>query len=78
MPETCITCGRKPAESGREECFRCRVSSVGFGFAGGGGHGREAFSRGTNTEWLNEHVGFDHADQIRKDVITHKDDRVWS
>jgi len=74
----CATCGVKSAEQGREECFRCRVSSVGFAFAGGGGYGREAFSRGTNTEWLNEHVGFDHREQIRSEAVTRKDDRVWS
>jgi hypothetical protein len=69
-------CG-KDAEPGREECFRCRVSSVGFAFVGGGGYGRDAFQR-TNTEFLNENVGFDHAERIRSEQVTRKDDRVWS
>jgi hypothetical protein len=75
---SCTTCGVKPAEAGHDECFRCRVSSVGFTWRGGGGTTRETFSTRTTTEWLNEHVGFDHADQIRSEQITRKDDRVWS
>jgi hypothetical protein len=50
------TCG-KDAEPGKEECFRCRVSSVGFTFIGGGGYGRVNFAERTNAEYLNEHVG---------------------
>jgi len=65
----CVTCQVKESEPGKEECFRCRILGVGFTFRGGGGYGREAFSRGTNTEWLNEHVGFDHPEQIRSDKI---------
>ena len=49
-------CG-KDVEPGRGECFRCRVSTVGFSFAGGGGYGRSNFTERTNAEWLNEHVG---------------------
>jgi hypothetical protein len=53
---TC-TCG-KDAEPGKEECFRCRVLSVGFGFRGGGFlYGRKNFAERTNAEWLNENVG---------------------
>ena len=65
----CVTCASKPAEYGRDECFRCRVSSVGFSFRGGGGYTREAFRERTNTEFLNEHVGFDHREQIRSEKI---------
>jgi hypothetical protein len=49
-------CGRD-AEPGKEECFRCRVSTVGFSFVGGGGYGRHAFTERTNAEWLSENVG---------------------
>lgn len=53
----CVTCGDKPAEQGRDECFRCRVSSVSYRFIGGGGYGRASFVGRTNQEFLNEHVG---------------------
>ena len=49
-------CG-KEAEQGGDECFRCRVSTVGFSFVGGGGYGREAFHERTTNEFINEHVG---------------------
>jgi hypothetical protein len=65
----CITCSAKEAEYGKEECFRCRVLGVGFTFRGGGGYTRESFRDRTNTEFLNEHVGFDHKEQIRSDKI---------
>jgi hypothetical protein len=65
----CKTCSVKEAEYGREECFRCRVLGVSFTFRGGGGYTREAFSERTNTEFLNEHVGFDHREQIRSEKI---------
>jgi hypothetical protein len=54
----CDTCGLKPAEPGRDECFRCRVISVGFGWRGGGyNFGRHNFHDRTNAEFVNEHVG---------------------
>lgn len=52
----CGTCGRKPAETGRSECFRCRVSTVGINFVGGGGYGRKTFHERTNAEFVNEMV----------------------
>lgn len=67
----CESCGHKEAEAGRRECFRCRVASVGFAFVGGGGYGREAFSSRTTTEFLNETVGFDHGERIRRDEVAH-------
>lgn len=72
LPVLCETCGIKYAEQGRPECFHCRVSSVGFGFIGGGGYGREAWQR-TTTEFLNENIGFDHADKIRSDQVVRVD-----
>jgi hypothetical protein len=38
------------AEPGREECFRCRVRSVGFSFRGGGTYGRKSFNDMTIAE----------------------------
>jgi uncharacterized protein (UPF0179 family) len=54
---TCRTCGRKPAEEGKQECFRCRVSTVGFRFEGGGGYGRTAFHDRTISERRAEILG---------------------
>jgi hypothetical protein len=53
----CTECGIKDAEDGTTTCFRCRVSSVGFSFVGGGGYGRANFVERTNQEYLNENVG---------------------
>ena len=60
-------CG-KDAEPGREDCFRCRVSSVGFTFIGGGGYGRQNFTERTNGEYLNENVG-DVKEGLRSGVL---------
>jgi len=49
-------CG-KDAETGRSECFNCRVRSVGFAFVGGGGYGRDSFHERTNSERRNEILG---------------------
>jgi len=50
-------CG-KEAEPGRDECFHCRVSTIRYGWRGGGfGYGRDNFASRTNSEFLNEHVG---------------------
>lgn len=65
----CVTCETKTAEPDGEECFRCRIRGVGFTFRGGGGYTRESFRERTNTEFLNEHVGFDHPEQIRSEKI---------
>jgi len=69
----CVTCQTKDAEDGGTECFRCRVASVGFSFAGGGGYGRVAFRDRTNAEFLAEHVG-----DVRRPGVEHMDGRVWS
>lgn len=38
-------CGREftDEQSSGDTCFKCKVSSVRFGFIGGGGYGRESF-----------------------------------
>lgn len=46
----CTSCCMKEAEPGSDECFRCRVQSVGFHFRGGGGYTREAFHEHTIAE----------------------------
>lgn len=51
---TC-SCG-KPAEPGKDECFRCRVSTVGVTFRGGVLVGRSGWNR-DKTEYMNEHFG---------------------
>ena len=48
-------CG-KPAEDGRTTCFRCRVSSVGFGFKGSAREGRSNWNK-TAREWKEENFG---------------------
>jgi hypothetical protein len=35
---------------GREECFRCRIQSVGFTFRGGGTYGQRSFNDMTLAE----------------------------
>ena len=55
MTLTC-RCG-KDAESGRSECFNCRVRSVGFTFVGGGTYGRANFNDRTISERRNEILG---------------------
>lgn len=63
------SCG-KDAEPGREECFRCRVLSVGYVWRGGGHqYGRQNFSERTNAEYVNEHVGFDTKERLKKGEI---------
>jgi hypothetical protein len=44
------------AETGKEECFRCRISSVGFGFRGSAIVGRRGFHKTAN-EWRQENFG---------------------
>lgn len=65
-------CG-KDAEPGKEECFRCRVSSVTYRYIGGGGYGRASFVGRTNQEFLNEHVGDVNA-KLRSGEISHVKD----
>jgi len=60
---TCA-CG-KPTELGRDECFRCRVSGVGFAFRGGAlvGHGGWHMTKG---EFLKEHLRVDSERELAK------------
>ncbi len=69
---TCA-CG-KEAEPGKDECFRCRVASVGFGFRGGGFlYGRANFSERTNAEYVAEHVG-----DVKREGVAHMGSQEWS
>ena len=44
------------AESGKDECFKHRVSGVGFTFSGSAIAGRGGWNR-TAAEWRQEHFG---------------------
>ena len=69
---TCA-CGRD-VEPGREECFRCRVLSVGYVFRGGGHlYGRANFSERTNAEYVAEHVG-----DVKRPGIAHLGSREYT
>lgn len=62
-----IRCGcGKPVESGRAECFRCRVSTVGFTFNGGALQGRAGFKAMTRTDFLREHLRVDSEKELAK------------
>lgn len=58
-------CG-KTAEPGRDECFRCRVLSVGFTFNGGALQGRAGFQAMTKGEFLKEHLRVDSEKELAK------------
>jgi hypothetical protein len=65
-------CGKK-TEAGRDECFRCRVSSVGFTFRGGGlMYGRKNFAERTNAEYIAEHIG-----DTKQSGIAHMGSQEW-
>lgn len=69
----CDDCGMRPAEEGRDTCFRCRVLSVGFGWRGGGHlYGRENFSERTNAEYVAEHIG-----DVKRPGIAHLGSQEW-
>ena len=46
----CHVCNKRLPEEGSDECFHCRVSSVGFSFAGGGGYTRGQWNTKTIAE----------------------------
>lgn len=58
-------CGKRLTEAGRETCFHCRVSSIGFRFRGGAIHGRDAFHY-TQREFLKEHTGMEFGKELAK------------
>ena len=62
---TLCACG-KWAEPGRDECFHCRVSSVGFTFNGGALQGRAGFKHMTKNEWLREHLHVDSEKELAR------------
>ena len=62
---TKCACG-KPTEPGRDECFLCRVSTVGFTFNGGALQGRAGFKAMTKGEFLKEHLRVDSEKELAK------------
>lgn len=65
-------CGKR-AETGKTECFRCRVLSVGYVWRGGGHlYGRASFSERTNAEYVAEHVG-----DVKREGIAHMGSQEW-
>ena len=54
---TCEDCGERKDNLRDGVCFRCRVSTVGFTYVGGGGYGREQFHNMTNAEMAREQMG---------------------
>lgn len=69
----CVTCHSKMSENGRDECFRCRVASVGFTFRGGGHmYGRHNFAERTNAEYVAEHIG-----DVDRPGIAHLGSQEW-
>ena len=60
-------CG-KPAEQGRTECFRCRVSGVGFTFKGSARVGRDGWNTTAN-EWRLENFGTADEKELAKKGI---------
>lgn len=56
---TCPTCGTLHSREA-EECFKCHVQGVSFGFVGGGGYGRTAFHDRTIGEFIRHNVGEDY------------------
>ena len=58
-------CGKRVTEPGREECFHCRVSTIGFAFRGGAVVGRDGFHM-TKQDFLREHTGSETEKQLAK------------
>lgn len=53
----CHTCNKRLPEAGSQECFNCRVRTVGFSFVGGGGYTRASFHDRTIAEKRAEILG---------------------
>jgi len=51
---TC-SCG-KEAEEGSDECFNCRVSTVGYSWHGGAMYGKSSWNK-SRVEHMTEHFG---------------------
>lgn len=69
----CDECGQRQAEAGRDICYRCKITSIGWGFRGGGHlYGRENFSARTNAEYVAEHVG-----DVNRPGIAHVGSGGW-
>lgn len=61
----CTDCGVKPAQEGRDTCFRCRVKGVGFKLQGGAINGNSGWNM-TKGDWLRENMGVDSEKQLTK------------
>lgn len=64
-------CG-KEAEPGRTECFRCRISGVGFSFRGSAQHSRSGWNR-TAREWKEQNFGTSDDRELAKRGIERAD-----
>ena len=53
------------AESGKDECFKHRVASVGFTLKGSAMNGSSNWNR-TASEWKREHLGTDDDRELAK------------
>lgn len=53
----CRACNKRLPEEGSDECFNCRVRTVGFSFVGGGGYTRSTFHDSTIAERRAEILG---------------------
>jgi len=60
-------CG-KPAEPGRDECFRCRVSGVSFAFRGGALVGRSGWHK-TRAEHHQQQFGMTEKELAKRPNI---------
>lgn len=71
MRRKCKSCGkRKVVEPEHDECYRCRVSTIGFKFVGGGGYTRQSFHDYTTAEKRAEILG---DKVVGKDVVPASD-----
>ena len=61
----CPSCGTEHDAIHRQECFRCHVRGVSFGFKGSVMPGRQGWNR-TASEWKREHLGTDDDRELAK------------
>lgn len=58
-------CGKRPIQEGHDECFGCRVKTVGFGFRGSASHGRAGWNKTAN-DWRRENFGTSDERELAK------------
>lgn len=69
----CDDCGMRPAEEGKDLCFRCRLLTVGYVWRGGGQmYGKDNFRERTNAEFVAEHIG-----DTKRDGVAHMGSQPW-